>query len=492
MVQLEFRTFNPVSASFVVPTGWQRGGDNKRVMIVSPTRVGLLSKTQAPLLPTRRIVPSSSRCYAIATTAPLLKLLPTIPFSGPLIPAHSDWGNWAALMGLACLSQHWGRTTTVGRLLGAPVTAMALTFLCASIGILNPGGTEAAQSLQLLSLQIATPLILLAADLRWSSLKRCGPLLLTFMTAATATFVASCVGWKCGVGAALSKVLFEGDGLKIAAALLAKNIGGGVNYIAVARSLNASASAVAAGLCVDNLFALIYFPVTSALARGREDIVKIEKKDDTTLAASSNSDDNNDPKQECSTDYNSNETSTTMTVQSITAVLFLASALLWLGELLGGPSGAQLPACTILTVLLASTAPPRRMQSLRPTAGTLGLVALYSFFATAGAPGLLVADESVKASLAPLTAFLASLYSLHAALLWMAYKFVGPQRFRGAFAAQRLLVASSAAIGGPATAVTLASTAEWPSLTVPSILVGNVGYAIATFCGLGFYRMMVR
>lgn len=54
-------------------------------------------------------------------------------------------------------------------------------------------------------------------------------------------------------------------------------------------------------------------------------------------------------------------------------------------------------------------------------------------------------------------------------------------------APQRLLTASSAAIGGPATAAALAHANKWKSLLTPSLLVGNVGYAIATFIALAFY-----
>lgn len=54
-------------------------------------------------------------------------------------------------------------------------------------------------------------------------------------------------------------------------------------------------------------------------------------------------------------------------------------------------------------------------------------------------------------------------------------------------APQRLLVASSAAIGGPATAAALAKSFRWESLLTPSLIVGNVGYAVATFIGLLFY-----
>lgn len=378
----------------------------------------------------------------------------------PLIAANDAWGNWAALSGLAALSQVMGKRTVVGRLLGPPVTAMALSFAAATMGVLNPGGTVAARSLQLLSLQMATPLILLGADLR-DAAARCGPLLISFAVAAASTVVACFVGWQL-TGPSLIMALGR-DGLVIAAALLAKNVGGGINCIAVCRSFNANPTAVAAGLCVDNLFALVYFPVTSALASGRPDVV--ETTDDTNGVGSV-----------------SETSSENVSVQRISTVLFLSAALLWLGEKIGGDAGS-LPVCTILTVLVASFAPAAWISPLRLSADNLSLVALYLFFATAGAPGMAVA-ESVHASLLPLGLYLTCLYSIHGALLCAAHKMFPSF---GAFQPQRLLVASSAAIGGPATAVALTTAASWKSLSVPSILVGNIGYAIATFCGLAFH-----
>lgn len=390
----------------------------------------------------------------------------------PLIPADDTWGNWAALTGLAAGSQVLGKRTAVGRLLGPPVTAMALAFTAATIGILNPGGTTAAKSLQLLSLQLATPLILLGADLR-NAADRCGPLLISFAAAAFSTIFACFVGWKL-TGPALSMALGR-DGLVIAAALLAKNVGGGINYLAVCRSLNASPTAVAAGICVDNLFALVYFPMTSALANGRPDVVSKDNKANEDEVV------NGEVRDEASSKNDS--------VQSISTVLFLSAALLWMSENIGGVSGG-LPVCTLLTVMLASFAPAAWMSPLRSAADNLGLVALYLFFATAGAPGMAVA-ESVQASLLPLGLFLACLYSIHGGLLFMAHRLLGDGIFRGAFLPQRLLVASSAAIGGPATAVALAKATNWKSLSVPSILVGNIGYAIATFCGLAFHAFLI-
>lgn len=144
----------------------------------------------------------------------------------PLIPKDDNWGNWAVLAGTASLAQYLGKSSKIGKLLGAPVTAMACTFALATIGVLNPGGSPPASALQVLSLQLATPLVLLGADLR-DALRRCGPLLVSFLVASLATLVACLAGWPL-LGSSLQSALGQ-DGLVIAAALMAKNIGGGLN-----------------------------------------------------------------------------------------------------------------------------------------------------------------------------------------------------------------------------------------------------------------------
>jgi uncharacterized membrane protein len=360
---------------------------------------------------------------------------------------------------MATLAQVLGKSTRVGRMLGPPVTAMALTFSFASIGVLNPGGTASAKALQLLCLQLATPLLLLGADLR-DCASRCGPLLEAFLWASAATITACLVGWlTCGkmLTAALGR-----DGLIVASALMAKNVGGGINYVAVCRSLSASPEAFAAGLCVDNIFGLLYFPITSALAAGRPDL------DDHS--PSSDLEEQPDPEE------------TPVTIKQISSVIWIGALLTWLGERFGGTAGA-LPLCTLLTVSVASLAPRKWIVPLQPASHLLGSVALYLFFATAGAPGLAVA-ESVKAALIPLGLFLTILYGIHGLVLGIACKVRGG---KGAYVPQRLLVASSAAIGGPATAAALAQAMGWKSLMAPSLLVGNIGYAIATFAGLAYH-----
>lgn len=40
---------------------------------------------------------------------------------------------------------------------------------------------------------------------------------------------------------------------------------------------------------------------------------------------------------------------------------------------------------------------------------------------------------------------------------------------------------------GPATACALAKANNWNSLVAPSLIVGNLGYAVATFAGIAFH-----
>ena len=363
---------------------------------------------------------------------------------------------------------------------------MALTFGLATVGIMPPGGSAGASALQGLTLNLATPLLLLGADIK-SARKSCGPLLVSFILASVATVLASTVALSVGPTQSLLTNALGGDGLKVAAALMAKNIGGGINYFAVAAALGMDAKAIAAGICVDNVFALIYFPASSALGSGLPDVdensacneklVEAEKSDNVGLQSPDG-----------------------VTVERVSTLLSLSTLAAWMGLLFGGKPNA-LPVSTLLTVLGTTLVPLRWVEPLRPAGEILGTALLYIFFATAGAGGLAIAD-SVKAAFFPIGCFLTILYGVHGSILAAVRRLVLWNRRRsskggkedddeGIVARQRLLVASSAAIGGPATAAALAKSNGWSSLVTPSLLVGNLGYAVATFAAIAFYRLML-
>ena len=463
-----------------------------------------------------------------------------------VIPPSDDWGNAAALAVAASLSQVLGRRTAIGRLLGAPVTAMALAFVLSSVAwippfgvgagkavmwrtLLPPGGSNAASFLQRTSLTLATPLLLVGTGLDPATLRRCGSLLLSFLIASAGTLAGSSAALSSSwISDGLRTALPDGDGIKIAAALLAKNIGGGLNYVAVCGCLGAGAESVAAGLCVDNIAALVYFPVTSVLASRHGDLEVADEQNDG---------------EEEKVEEDKEETSP---VESLSNAFALGAILTCLGRLAGtkvssfvpGLRDLSLPATTLLSVAYATCYPAdsflstftltedgrRRPNDVARTAETLGTALLYLFFATAGAPGWRLAG-AVRSSFGPVASFLCVLYGVHGLVLWGARRIVrriggGKGVWDEAVEPQRLLAASSAAIGenkqakltlllplltlsgllhfstippsktgGPATACALAKSFGWNSLLTPSLIVGNVGYAVATFLGLLFYSV---
>lgn len=461
--------------------------------------------------------PGSAVMYATPTDA------------SSIISSSNNWGNIAALSFTASLAQLLGRTTLVGKLLGAPVTAMALTFVLSSVGwiptlsssgltwntLLPPGGSQASSFLQGVSLTLATPLLLLGTSIRGKALQQCGALLGSFAIASVATLAGAVLALSCNIQQALVASLPNQDGIKIAAALLAKNIGGGINYMAVCSCLSASPESIAAGLCVDNVMALIYFPLVSMLASKYDDVEDGDAGGTDSQAVESNG-------SECKDASPIEALSHAFTLAAVLTSLgqYLNSNLHHLQALLGRnsassatPLNLSLPITTLLAVLFSTFYPPNmflsptssinqndvRTNSIARAGETLGTSLLYLFFATAGAPGWRLKD-SIQQSFPSIASFLIVLYGVHGAILWFARKLVKACTNKGresgendgcywqnVVAPQRLLTASSAAIGGPATAAALAKSFNWNSLLTPSLLVGNIGYAVATFIALLFY-----
>lgn len=84
--------------------------------------------------------------------------------------------------------------------------------------------------------------------------KETGRLLIAFIIGAFATVVGTIAAFKLVPLAALGAQ----DSWKIASALAARHIGGAINYVAVAETLQVSPSAQMAGLAADNLLCAPY------------------------------------------------------------------------------------------------------------------------------------------------------------------------------------------------------------------------------------------
>ena len=97
------------------------------------------------------------------------------------------------------------------------------------------------------------------------------------------------------------------------------------------------------------------------------------------------------------------------------------------------------------------------------------------FFASVGANGSIA---QVVQNAPALFAFSFLQVFIHLSVILGVGKLMGWQR-------KDVLLASNANVGGPTTAAGMAAAKGWRSRLVPSVLIGTLGYATATFIAIG-------
>jgi len=317
---------------------------------------------------------------------------------------------------------------------------------------MNP---EVLHQIRVLVSSLATPLILLGANLQ--AIRRTfNTLLQPFIFSALATIGGAYVG--------VQMFLSSGNNnIPLAAALVAKNIGSGINYVASCQALGVSPQSQAQGLVVDNVFAFIYFPLVSILG----DRYKKTKHDDAVKKVENGL-------------AISKDSSSIFNVEDVKLAFALAFAILiaahvesefW-SSILEDVDASRLflPIVTLFSVLTATFI---RVKDTVVQAGSYaGQCLLYVFFASAGAssPPLLHAFTNDSNVLY----FACTMFAIHLLVVGIF------------FSSREMLVASNAGIGGPATTAAFAKAKNWQDLIAPAILVGNLGNACSTFIAIIF------
>ena len=328
----------------------------------------------------------------------------SLQLSSSLIASTDAWALWACIAASAATALKLERTTKIGGHLSGPVCAMLLTVLLTNFNILPSGGSIYLTELQSFVVKLATPLLLFGADLR-KIFRETGDLMKSFLLGTLGTLLGSSIGYlifaiilPLNLKLPIASMLDIADSWKICGALTAKNIGGGLNFMAVADILKISPITISLGLAVDNLLGLLYFPLISSLGTAANTSISEEK-----ALLPSNPKDTPPKDQGVSPERELESFSTALAVG-----LVLAAVSDKLGVLLHVPSIAM---STGLTVVAASTF-TRQFKAIASSGELLGKILLLLFFASIGNSSGNIANILRSPGVVPLVGFEAVLYTV--------------------------------------------------------------------------------
>ncbi|KAG5177678.1 hypothetical protein JKP88DRAFT_270683 [Tribonema minus] len=382
---------------------------------------------------------------------------------------HSQtWYLWTFLMWASSFGL-WSENTKWGAALSSPLVTMLITITACNIGVL-PTASPVYTCVNKYLVPLAVPLLLYDADLK-RVMKYSGTLMACFMLGAVGTVLGTVVAAKLvplGMGA---------DGWKIAAALASRHIGGAVNYVAVAETLSMSAEAVVAGLAADNLVVALYFAFLFYMAKGDAGTAAGGGDAPETPSGGGGEGDMGPPTVDPASPLVGKD-GLAYALAAGCALTFAGNAIA-AGPLRGAISG--IPITSLLTVAAAS-AFPKVLAPLGVAGAQVGVLFMQLFFAVTGASGSIAV---VMRTAPTLLAFSAIQIAAHYAFT------VGAGRaLRLPF--NQLLLASNANVGGPTTAAAFAASKRWSALVLPALLTGILGYAVATFVGIGLGQAVLR
>jgi uncharacterized membrane protein len=356
----------------------------------------------------------------------------------------------AALFGLAWLG-FWIDTHPIGRKTSGVVWVLGIAMLFSNTGVI-PIASPSYDFVGGYLVPLAIPLLLLKGDLR-KIFRESGGVMISFFIAGAATVVGVLVGFF---------LLNLGEiGPKVAGVYAGGWIGGAVNFLAVSKavemtpdefSVAISASSVVSMLA---LLLLIVIPSVRAIVR----LFPAYEEQQSAIIEDRLSDDG----------------APGFRLTHVTGAIALSFAICalarWTSDALG-MSQYSILFITVITIAVANCF-PAAMNKLEGEF-EVGMLLMYLFFAAVGAgtDALTFIDNALI-----LFVFGMIIILVHLAVVLACARLLKIDL-------DEAIVASGAALVGPAVTAAIAISKGWKHLVTPGIMCGIFGYVIATFIGV--------
>jgi len=363
----------------------------------------------------------------------------------------------AAAFGIYSEHKKW-----FGKLSGILVTMISMSIL-AMLGVLpvasNPKvNVEVYDMVFTYFIPISIPMLLFSSNLL-KIVKESGKLLLAYIIGA--------IGIVLGCFLAFSIINLGEDAGNTAGVIAATLIGGSVNFIAAAESLNFSTNpmftaTIAVDNLVSNLYTLFLFLTPSLMFLAR---FFVKPKKENEIDSNENNQKNEYP----------------ITLERIAVSVFIAALIAgtgnfiapYLQNLIHTELNLSILLITLLAVLAANLF-PKQLKPLENTAFSIGLWMMYIFLAVIGAATNIHQIFEIGPAI---LGFYLTIMVFHFLFLLALAKLFKLDVYE-------VVISSAANIMGPSVAAPMAASMGQKKLVTPGILVGILGYIIGTFIGV--------
>ena len=353
------------------------------------------------------------------------------------------------LSGLAFIG-FWVDGTELGRKTSGVVWVILLGILLSNTGVI-PTKSQAYDFIGGVLMPMAIPLLLIKADLR-RIFRESGRVMIGFGIAALSTITGALIGYL---------LLDLGNiGPKAAAVYSAGWIGGAVNFVAVSEAVAMTpdefsvAMGASSPVSVIALMALLTLPSIKLLRQWLPSTI-IDRDDVGGQTLQMQVED--------------------MLPVQVVGLMAISAGICAIAEVISdwmGYSQYYVLVITVLTLLVANVF-PAYMDRLRGEF-SLAMLLMYLFFAVIGCT---TDATSFLGSALILFFYGLTIIGIHLLVVIAVSRF-----FRLDLA--EVVIASAAALVGPAPAAAIASARQWPTLVTPAVMCGIFGYAIANFIGV--------